>query len=41
MIERWLAGVDRSTGTRVKALVFMHGIFQRARKHFGLPVNRP
>jgi len=35
MIERWQAGVDRSTGTRVKALVLMHGIFQRGRKLYG------
>ena len=39
MIERWLAGVDRSSSTRVKALVLMHGIFQRARKLYGLPIN--
>ena len=38
-IERWLAGVERSTGTRVKALVLMHGIFERARKVYGLRVN--
>jgi integrase len=39
MIESWIAGVDRSASTRTKALVLMHGIFQRARKLYGLPVN--
>ena len=39
MVERWLAGVERSTATRVKALVLMHGTFERARKVYGLRVN--
>ncbi len=39
MIERWLAGVERSSSTRMKSLVLLHGIFQRARKLHGLPVN--
>ena len=39
MIERWLAGVERSSSTRTKALVLLHGIFQRARKLHGLRVN--
>ena len=41
MIERWLSGVDRSSSTRTKSLVLMHGIFQRARKLYGLRVTRP
>src|SRR6202453_2302477 len=36
VIEAWLAGVDRASSTRVKALVLMHGIFQRARKVWSL-----
>ena len=39
LIEAWLAGVDRASSTRVKALVLMHGIFQRARKVWSLPAN--
>jgi integrase len=39
MIERWLGGVERAQSTRVKAVVLMHGIFQRARKLYGLGVN--
>ena len=39
MIERWLAGLDKAASTRTKALVLMHGIFQRARKVYGLNVN--
>jgi hypothetical protein len=35
MIEGWLAGVDRASSTRVKALVLMRRIFQRARKVWG------
>lgn len=38
-IERWLAGFDRSPSTRLKAVVLLHGIFQRARKVWGLPAN--
>jgi len=38
-IEAWLAGVDRASSTRVKALVLLHGIFQRARKVWSLPAN--
>ncbi|MBV9799150.1 MAG: site-specific integrase [Solirubrobacterales bacterium] len=38
-IERWLAGFDRSPSTRLKAVVLLHGIFQRARKVWGLPTN--
>jgi integrase len=39
MIERWLGSVERAASTRIKALVLMHGIFQRARKVWGLPAN--
>ena len=39
MIERWLAGVDRASSTRMKSLVLIHGIFQRARKLHGLRIN--
>ncbi len=39
MIERWLSGVDRSSSTRMKSLVLLHGIFRRARKLHGLRVN--
>jgi integrase len=39
MIERWLAGVRRSSSTRLKSVVLMHGIFERARKLYGLPLN--
>lgn len=38
-IEAWIGGVDRSPATRTKALVLMHGIFKRAKKVYGLPVN--
>ena len=39
MIERWLAGVERSPQTRTKSLVLMNGIFKRARKRYGLRFN--
>jgi integrase len=39
MIERWLSAVDRSSSTRRKSLVVMHGIFRRARGLHGLPMN--
>ena len=39
MIESWLAGLETAASTRRKALVLMHGIFQRARKVYGLTVN--
>ena len=39
MVERWIASVDRTPATRTKLLAMMHGIFQRARKVWGLPVN--
>jgi integrase len=39
MIERWLASVEGSANTRRKALVLMHGVFQRARNVWGLPAN--
>jgi integrase len=39
MIEDWFAGLDRKPSTRQKALVLLHGIYQRARKVYGLPLN--
>ncbi|MHB8660189.1 MAG: tyrosine-type recombinase/integrase, partial [Solirubrobacteraceae bacterium] len=39
MIEHWVASVDRSANTRRLALVMLHGIFQRARKVWGLRIN--
>lgn len=38
-VEAWLAGMPGKPSTRRKALVLLHGIFQRARKVYGLPVN--
>ncbi len=38
-IEGWLAAMDCSAATRTKALVILHGIFQRARKLHGLRFN--
>jgi integrase len=38
-VERWLAGMGRKASTRTKALVILHGIFQRARKVHKLPAN--
>ncbi len=39
MIEAWISGVDRAPTTKTKALVLLHGIFKRARKQYGLPLN--
>jgi integrase len=39
MVERWVGSVDRSANTRRIALVLLHGIFQRSRKVWGLPMN--
>jgi integrase len=39
IVEAWLASLRGATSTRTKALVLMHGVFQRARKVWGLPVN--
>jgi integrase len=38
-IESWLRSMDGSPATRTKALAMVHGIFQRARKVWGLPTN--
>ena len=38
-IEAWIGSVNRSPATRTKALVLMHGIFKRAKKVYGLPLN--
>ena len=40
LIEQWLVSLaPRAPSTRVKSLVLMHGIFQRARKVWGLQSN--
>ncbi len=39
VIERWQASMTQSASTRAKALVLMHGIFQRARKVWSLPAD--
>ena len=39
MIEGWLSSMDCSPATRTKALAIVHGIYQRARKVWGLPTN--
>jgi integrase len=39
MIEAWLASMHQKASTRTKALVLMHGIFQRARKVWGTCVE--
>jgi integrase len=38
-IEGWQASMTQAASTRTKALVLMHGIFQRARKVWSLPAN--
>jgi integrase len=38
-IERWLGSVRRTANTRRLAVVMLHGIFQRAKKVWGLPAN--
>src|ERR1700728_189619 len=38
-VEAWLAEMPGKPSTRRKALVLLHGIFQRARKVYGLPIN--
>jgi integrase len=38
-VEHWLAGIDCKASTRTKALVILHGVFQRARKAYKLPAN--
>lgn len=38
-VEAWLAAMSGKPSTRRKALVLLHGIFQRARKVYGLPTN--
>src|SRR5437764_8433581 len=39
VIETWIRSMDRMLATRTKALAVVHGIFQRARKVWGLPSN--
>lgn len=38
-VEAWLAQIDRTPATKTKALVLMHGVFERARKLHDLPLN--
>jgi integrase len=38
-VEEWIAGLTLAPSSRRKALVILHGIFQRARKVYGLRVN--
>jgi len=38
-IEAWLGTMTQAASSRTKALVLMHGIFQRARKMWGLASN--
>jgi integrase len=39
MLERWIRSMDCSAATRTKALAMVHGIYQRARKVWGLTIN--
>jgi integrase len=39
VIEAWLGGMAQAPSTRIKALVLVHGIFERARKVWGLSSN--
>ena len=36
LIEQWLGSMKQAASSRIKALVLMHGIFQRAKKVWGL-----
>ncbi len=38
-VEAWIAALERKPSTRRKALVLLHGIFQRAMRVYGLPMN--
>jgi integrase len=39
VIEAWFASLGGATSSRAKALVLLHGIFQRAKKVWNLPAN--
>jgi integrase len=39
MLQHWIVGIERSSSTRTKLLVLLHGIFARAHKVYGLPSN--
>jgi integrase len=39
LVEQWLAGMVGKASSRTKALVILHGIFERARKLHKLPSN--
>jgi site-specific recombinase XerD len=38
-VEAWIAALERKPSTRRKALVLLHGIFKRAARVYGLPIN--
>jgi integrase len=38
-VERWFTALEGRPSSRRKALVLLHGIFERARRKWGLPVN--
>ena len=38
-VEAWIAALERKPSTRRKALVLLHGIFQRATRVYGLTIN--
>ncbi|HLI31868.1 MAG TPA: hypothetical protein VKU89_03895 [Solirubrobacteraceae bacterium] len=38
-LKAWSGGLDLAPASRRKALVILHGIFERARKTYGLPGN--
>jgi integrase len=39
MVEQWIAGVTLAPASRLKSLLVMQGIFQRARRVYKLPAN--
>jgi integrase len=39
MIESWIGSLDASATVKAKALVLLHGIFRRAKKVWGPPLN--
>jgi integrase len=39
MLEAWISEVELGNASRTKLLAMVHGIFKRARKRYGLPLN--
>src|SRR4051794_28084676 len=39
MLEAWVGQLQLGNATRTKLLAMVHGIFKRARKRYGLPLN--